>query len=648
MRVPSAAFFACLLAWCPAPLVRGDDPQVESDEVLREIIRRAVGEVEAQNDPARPAPRLGLAKLLATVGDKDRARELMLLEAGSREVGYKEEAERSSKAGRPMTSSILLLTRIARSLHDAGFDEDARALLGRTSQLATSTENPLIVDYLQLMEAQNEVGDRDGARNTRDRGLRVIEARQARQDAQPADEKQNPMAMVLRSVLDQQLVRLHVLAGDVPRAFVAMEAQIDKAEKLMGDHSQSEKSHEMRAATAWIDASAMAQGLAETLAKALPPQEARPHIDRILELNRRMPPPISDMLDQQLAPILAQVGDDAAAVRILRRFEEEANEKPRSDSREPKELQPFLEWRAKDRKFDLWKAQLAGWIALGRTRKERKEAASAVQALDEVETLLRNPAPPPGPMPAPPGLAAQHPGSVPLPGNGRNPDASAAAMNMGLAIRALRITEAAALLAELGERDRALALTQLLPLNNQLLGFSPIIQALDHAQQRELADEVRRQALETALEALSQLDATPLPEPRPSLPSRPMAKNAQGERPNRPATSRPASSNPRGERSPREVREFERSQLLTSICGLQAALGEVEGANETAGTIPAGRERTSAHGNIVVAMARRGRTAEALDRALALEAPEPRLSALLSLAQTCDEILTERKDKAEK
>jgi hypothetical protein len=96
------------------------------------------------------------------------------------------------------------------------------------------------------------------------------------------------------------------------------------------------------------------------------------------------------------------------------------------------------------------------------------------------------------------------------------------------------------------------------------------------------------------------------------------------------------------------VRDWERSSLLSDIGDLQGSLGEFDAAAETAGVISEEGERQKAQGRICYWMARRGRATKALERARALDAPEPRLGALVQVAQACDGIMTDRKSKKEK
>jgi hypothetical protein len=105
---------------------------------------------------------------------------------------------------------------------------------------------------------------------------------------------------------------------------------------------------------------------------------------------------------------------------------------------------------------------------------------------------------------------------------------------------------------------------------------------------------------------------------------------------------------PREEPSPQELRDAQRSRLLASICELQAALAEFDAASETAGAIAVDDVRRRSQGRVPYWMAREGRSQLALERALALDAPEPRLGALVQVAQACEGILTERKEKEKK
>ncbi len=93
---------------------------------------------------------------------------------------------------------------------------------------------------------------------------------------------------------------------------------------------------------------------------------------------------------------------------------------------------------------------------------------------------------------------------------------------------------------------------------------------------------------------------------------------------------------------------MQRSGMLSTISGLQASLGEFDAATETAAAIPTASLRNRAQGLVLYWVSRRGQVQAALERAQAMDAPEPRLGALVEVAEGAAWILSDRKSRAEK
>jgi hypothetical protein len=546
MRGRCAILWILPLAFCSTPVAHGDDPLTESDEALRAIVRQALGEVEAQRDQGGSSYGATLSRLLVSIGDKEEARERMLAESAALETEYKAEAENNSQRGRTASLSAFRLVRLAESLHGAGFDDDARGLLRRAAETATAVETPQMNDYERLLEAQCKLGDREGASGTLNRALRVIEAQRARERVarerdMPGDDPLAAREMSLR-VRDSEIAGLHVLAGHVEPAFAMLKALIESCEKLSNEDASNDPFH----VSPWLEARIMIGVLAERVSRVLPAAEAKPRIDRLLDWNRRLPRDQGEQLELHLAQILAKIGEDGAAVRLLRTLEERSNKKPHAQPGESETDVRFRQWEDCSRRHNLWEARFVGWVALARARKERNDPGSALRAVDEAESLLRDPAPDPDTMPPPPGIPGDDEASPQPPGS-RLAQAKDPEPTLDDIRRPLLVGQLAELLADLGERERALALTQLLAPRDQLLGFRPIIQALEKSEQRELADEFRRQALENMLRALAQLDATPIPEPKPITPEpppQPKTNSGRSDRPGRPIPVPPPGSEP--------------------------------------------------------------------------------------------------------
>jgi len=191
-----------------------------------------------------------------------------------------------------------------------------------------------------------------------------------------------------------------------------------------------------------------------------------------------------------------------------------------------------------------------------------------------------------------------------------------------------RYRTACDLMAQLGEFDKALALAKNLPPSFQVRALWPALEWFELSEQKALVNDLLRQHLDNQLQALQELDATPV-------------QQASPER----GKLKPSGIDPFQPKPPsaEETRNKQRSLLLSWIGGIQARLGQDEAAQATALQIPLESMRRDLQSQIHYIMARSGRAQEAFEHALTLDRPQPRSQALVEVADGCLWALKHRK-----
>ncbi len=633
-----------VVAMAPFSFGRAEDaPAREPDAVLRDVLRKAVAEVYADLDQNTFDWASTLAYSILEIDDKEQARVILLHNLENLEKNYQSrEARVVGLREQPSFLHQDLMYR-ARLLNRAGFGTDGHALLRRLAQMATSTVRPQEEVLLSIIENQIRVGDLEGARSTRDRAVRITKdlIAELREDLRKKIEdgdEDNPEEIDDLTIWLNWAERfpccLHLAAHEPAKSLDLFQQQIEAAEKLKGNATSS------RSATrkAWKHCHTMGKHITEELADAFseedrnPPSiEASANLARLRTLLKRSRELIMSHSKEQepyLIPLLATMGDDAGAVRILESLRNRPKtQRPRENDPENEEIQ---QWLDRSTRHSNWDGQLSGWTAVCKARKARRNQAAALDALKEVEALLRNPVPEPGPEPSDKGdhqetdrvrRAQRDQPTPPEP-------------NIDWDMLSERYKATAELMAELGEFDRAVALVKHLPPAFQVVAIWPALDWLEEAGKKDLVNDLLRQNLEIQLQAFQELEARPIQEATPAQ-----------------SKLRPAEIDLFQPKPPnaQEKRTQDRSISLSRIANIQARLGQFEAAKITALQMPLEDPRIEVQGSIYLYMARSGKTLEAFEQALTLDHPEPRSTTLIKVAKSCiSGLRLNQRDKAGK
>ena len=640
MQLAGKLLMVAFMLLATLTLVSAEDPQRESDDLLRDLVRKAVGEVFADENHSRSITTSELARDLVEIGDNEQARVVLLHDLEDLEKDYQDPEARAT--GLQQATSFLhedLMYR-ARILARAGFGNDGRAFLERLARSATSSEVLQEDVVLSLINNQIRLGDLEGARSTRDRALKLLDQELEHKKDRKIFKEDNSEdhAQLLTQWADIFRVRLHLAAHLPAKVLDLFEQRIETTEKLSENAGSSPKALSRSVSHCQV----LGMKIAEELAGAFSDEDRNPptveavasltRFRNLLKRTREIVRPGSREQEQYLIPLFAAMGDEAGAIGILE------NLRNRQWTERAKENDPKMEelsrWFDRRSEYWDWADQISGWTDICQARKTRQDQAAALDALKEIETLLLHPVPEPGPAPEIPGDVDNQDPAGPKRGLKDRPVAPVPTIHWEKRTEQFKGT--VELMTELGEFDRAIALVKNLPPAFQFVAISPALDRLEEAGKLDTVNDLLRQNLEFQLKSLQELEARPIQEeaaPKPNIPDFDDDQLLDPFQPE-PLTAQ-------------EQRSHDISTTLSLVANLQARLGKYEAAQATALQIPLEGSRIEAQANIYYYLARKGKAEEAFEQALALNRPEPRTPALLKVANACVDALNQRKKDKE-
>ena len=665
-----AVLITLATAWPQGP---DDVTPAESPEVTRAVLARAIESADtllaspefSGEKPIRRNDRTGrmaeLNRSLVAAGQRDDARRRLLQDCEHLHRDFQTTLAHAAHGIEAfgffwLMESLDPIVRAVRTnsrlLHEAGFDDEARQVLADVREALSTTTEDIADVFGELLFAQANIGDATGARTTLDQFLQYIERFHRANPPDPGKlEPKDPYQC------DFFLVNGQILNGEYDAAFQGLSRNIERALQVAAQPVPWGEGPPQTEEDIWLHATVNALYIGEMLGTGFAADRSAPQVDRLWALLEKTPGPIFQDVREQFPTWYASCGADDRAVELLRQFAAEFDRDPAGNVARAGRPTRWERYDEAVRKEENWSSRVKGWSALAVARQKRHQDEPEKQALRELESLLRNP--PPRTRSKPEADAANLPAgdprddalgpvAVPVTGSALFDDQD----------RVTLVPELMVEWARLGEPDRALELTDLLPLEERWECDTVLADASEAAGLLDKAQALRRRALNAALETRERLSSpgsrleTCLPpdhvwNPYPSLSLEPLMP------------LRPADHDERFARRlwlderdhPSEAHQRVLAVLGRRIAQLQAWLGRFEEAWTMAESVPAkavppyhrpyATARSEALADVGYWMCRRGSSGPAFERAARIADAPDRLDALIAVARGCGDRLAD-------